>query len=289
MHFNLSTVLTILVAAATPLVQALPNAAAGNRAVEARALPPHDGVIGNVLNARQMRRSHPSLGRVARKQNRRKTRTRNCPAPTSSASEIAAPSSDNAPSTPTTTTDAPAESPAPESPAPTQDPSSSQEETPAPETPAPAPSSDAPSNSDPAIQEYLNAHNNERANHGAAALTWADDLAQTAQAWANGCVFQHSGGPTGENLSAGSGSGMTPAGAIQLWLDEAPDYNPSSPQYSHWTQVVWKNTKEVGCAVASCSSQSIFGTSAYGTASFYVCEYRPAGNVIGQFAANVQA
>lgn len=81
---------------------------------------------------------------------------------------------------------------------------------------------------------------------------------------------------------------MSPSGAVQLWLDERDEYNPASPQYSHWTQVVWKGSKEVGCAVASCPAANFFGAGASGTALFYACEYRPAGNVIGQFAQNVQ-
>jgi len=31
------------------------------------------------------------------------------------------------------------------------------------------------------------------------------------------------------------------------------DYDPKNPTYSHFTQVVWKGTTQVGCAVATCS------------------------------------
>jgi hypothetical protein len=37
----------------------------------------------------------------------------------------------------------------------------------------------------------------------------------------SGCAFKHSGGPDGENLAAGSGTSVTPSGAIQMWIDEA--------------------------------------------------------------------
>ena len=47
------------------------------------------------------------------------------------------------------------------------------------------------------INAYLSAHNTVRAKHGAAALTWSDDLAAAAQKWASGCVFKHSGGSLG--------------------------------------------------------------------------------------------
>jgi len=48
-----------------------------------------------------------------------------------------------------------------------------------------------------AKDEYLQAHNDFRAQHGAAALTWNDNMAGSAQGWANQCVFEHSGGTLG--------------------------------------------------------------------------------------------
>ncbi|KAJ6463079.1 CAP domain-containing protein [Mycena vulgaris] len=130
-------------------------------------------------------------------------------------------------------------------------------------------------------QAYLDGHNSIRAQHGAAPLTWSDNAAAKAQQWANGCVNQHSGGtlgPFGENLAAATGD-FSIAAAVKAWTDEVSEYNPSDPQPSHFTQVVWKGTTQVGCAVATCDN--IFPDS--GPAQFYVCEYSPAGNVIGQF------
>ncbi|EGN98598.1 hypothetical protein SERLA73DRAFT_122502 [Serpula lacrymans var. lacrymans S7.3] len=132
------------------------------------------------------------------------------------------------------------------------------------------------------IQQYLDLHNAAREAHGASDLTWNATLATAAQTWANGCVFQHSGGtlgPYGENLAAGTGN-FTIADGIGAWTAEASQYDPSNPQPSHWTQVVWKGTSEVGCAVQTCNG--IFAAS-YGPAQYYVCEYYPAGNVIGEF------
>ncbi|KAK0208572.1 CAP domain-containing protein [Desarmillaria ectypa] len=139
------------------------------------------------------------------------------------------------------------------------------------------------------ISAYLDAHNTVRAQHGAAGLTWSDELAGKAQQWANGCVFEHSGGSLGkfgENLASGTGSGYTISSAIKSWTDEASNYDPNNPVASHFTQVVWKATNQVGCAVQSCDG--IFDAS-FGKASYYVCEYSPAGNVIGQFSENIQA
>ena len=63
-----------------------------------------------------------------------------------------------------------------------------------------------------------------------------------------------------ENLAAGSGS-YTVSDGIDGWNAEAKDYNPSNPNFSHFTQVVWKGTKEVGCAFVTCPPGSIFAAS----------------------------
>ncbi|KAJ6474234.1 CAP domain-containing protein [Mycena sanguinolenta] len=134
------------------------------------------------------------------------------------------------------------------------------------------------------VKSYLTDHNTVRAKHGAVALKWNNNLAAAAQKWADKCVFKHSGGtlgPYGENLAAGApASGYHIANAVKSWADEAPQYNPKDPVPSHFTQMVWKATTEVGCAVNTCSN--IFPTIP-GGAAYYVCEYFPQGNVIGHF------
>jgi len=145
---------------------------------------------------------------------------------------------------------------------------------------------DSTSQSD--IQAYLDAHNTLRAKHHADALTWSSTLASAAATWAKRCVFEHSGGkvgPYGENLAAGSGDFGIPA-AIKLWADEESEYDPKNPKYSHYTQMVWKATSQIGCARASCNLSNF--PSEYWPIQFYVCEYNPPGNVIGEFAQNVQ-
>ncbi|KAF8973740.1 CAP domain-containing protein [Flammula alnicola] len=152
----------------------------------------------------------------------------------------------------------------------------------------PPPSGGSGSTSSADIQAYLEGHNSVRAQHGATSLTWSDNLASKAQEWANNCVFQHSGGqlgPFGENLAAGTGSSYGIATAIKSWTDEVSQYDPNNQVPSHFTQVVWKGTTQVGCAVQSCSG--IFAAS-FGPAKFFVCEYSPQGNIIGEFAQNVQ-
>ncbi|CCO28625.1 Fruiting body protein SC7 [Rhizoctonia solani AG-1 IB] len=132
-------------------------------------------------------------------------------------------------------------------------------------------------------QDYLTAHNNERAKHGASALVWDSGLASTAQTWANKCNFSHN--QAGQNLYAGTGNPGV-AAAVGAWNAESKDYNPSNPQPSHWTQVVWKSTTKVGCALATCAPGTIFPANY--NANYYVCNYSPYGNVLGQFPQNVQ-
>ncbi|KIJ56982.1 hypothetical protein M422DRAFT_85976, partial [Sphaerobolus stellatus SS14] len=127
---------------------------------------------------------------------------------------------------------------------------------------------------------YLDAHNNARAAHDAAPLTWSNSLAYAAQTWANRCVMQHSGGslgPYGENLAWGP-PGFKPTDAVNLWNSEKNQYNPGKPIMSHFTQVVWRNTSQVGCASTTCPRliNNDVGI-------MYVCEYNPPGNWAGQY------
>jgi len=138
---------------------------------------------------------------------------------------------------------------------------------------------------DPAA--WLDAHNRYRARHCAAALTWSPKLAEVAQRWANalrdrGCQFGHSGGNYGENLAAGTKGTLDPASVVKMWYDEISQYRFPDGGFSmetgHFTQVVWRGTKQVGCARSQCKGMDI-----------YVCEYDPPGNWEGQYRDNVRA
>ncbi|ELU38677.1 ubiquitin carboxyl-terminal hydrolase 6 [Rhizoctonia solani AG-1 IA] len=129
----------------------------------------------------------------------------------------------------------------------------------------------APSSDSRQANAYLDAHNSFRAQHAADPLTWSTKLETKAQGWANGCRFKH--GSTGENLAVGTGD-FGAAAAVKLWTDEigkwlrqsnplqvitrADQYDPNNPQPSHFTQVVWKSTTELGCAVTRCPAGTIY-------------------------------
>jgi len=148
-------------------------------------------------------------------------------------------------------------------------------------------SANAASAEDP--QAMLASHNAYRSKHCVPPLTWSAQLAAAAQTWASGCKpddknpknFAHSK-VAGENLAWGTS--LSAKGAVDLWYSEISKYNFAAPVWSnevgHFTQVVWRNTTQIGCAAASCAGQT-----------YWVCRYAPPGNfnvnTPGQLAQNV--
>ncbi|KAK4553037.1 hypothetical protein LTR86_009961 [Recurvomyces mirabilis] len=130
----------------------------------------------------------------------------------------------------------------------------------------------------------LNSTNYYRAQHQAGALSWNDTLAKFAQDTASKCIWQHSGGPYGENLAEGYDS---PVPAIDAWAGEENRYNYAKPKFhestGHYTQLVWQNTTSVGCGAVQCNSDSSDGVKGW----MMVCEYFPPGNVGGQYRQQV--
>ncbi|KAG6793058.1 hypothetical protein POTOM_002242 [Populus tomentosa] len=107
-------------------------------------------------------------------------------------------------------------------------------------------------------QDYVNAHNNARAQVGVGNIVWDTNVAAYASNYikrlTGDCRLVHSGGPYGENLAGGSGD-LTGSAAVKMWVDEKPkyDYNSNScvgGECRHYTQVVWRNSVRLGCAKA---------------------------------------
>ncbi|XP_074277958.1 pathogenesis-related protein PR-1-like [Silene latifolia] len=117
---------------------------------------------------------------------------------------------------------------------------------------------------------------------GVGPLTWDYKLANYAKAYGNlrsrDCSMIHSNGPYGENLYRGSGQSWTPGHAVAGWLSENRYYNRyantcRARDCGHYTQIVWRSTKRVGCARVVC---------ARGVGVLFVCEYYPPGNFNGE-------
>ena len=141
-------------------------------------------------------------------------------------------------------------------------------------------------------EPMLTGHNRLRLEVGQPPVEWSGALARSAQAWAdrlsnqNGCTMKHSG--PGENLFWASpvvssdGSRMpqriAPDAVVTAWGDEKADYEYATDRCrrgkvcGHYTQIVWRATTEIGCATRICADE----------AQLWVCQYRPAGNVIGK-------
>ena len=127
------------------------------------------------------------------------------------------------------------------------------------------------------------------------ALEWDADLAAYAAAWAAKC--QDTEAPTGlidhdpdrsnvagftyigENIFASSGT-ATAMGAVTSWAAEKADYDyatntcASGAICGHYTQVVWRATLKLGCALHNCAGLTY--------PSSIVCDYGPGGNFNGE-------
>ncbi len=132
------------------------------------------------------------------------------------------------------------------------------------------------------INEILEAHNKYRSAVGVADIVWSEEVAESAQAWADElgttCSFEHSGNEQyGENLWGGTGNGWTVTDAVDSWGEEKAFYDyesntcESGAVCGHYTQVVWANSTEVGCGMVTC-----------GDWEYWVCQYSPSGNVVGE-------
>jgi uncharacterized protein YkwD len=139
------------------------------------------------------------------------------------------------------------------------------------------------------IQECLDIHNQERNSLGLTSLTWNADLATTSQTWADylasigSLIHSPNRVHIGENLAYRTyhnGIDSTPK-LIQGWLDEKqyfingryPDISTTGnvEDVGHYSQIVWRNTKELGCALSRNNGDD-----------YMVCQYGPSGNWEGE-------
>jgi len=135
----------------------------------------------------------------------------------------------------------------------------------------------------------LKQHNIYRAKHGVPPLALSSQLNGVAQQYAEQLArtnqLVHSDNTQlGENLYAFESSGQTlprPEAVVDRWYSEIQNYNFDKPGFhtetGHFTQLVWKSSKELGIGIA----QAAAGT------WYVVANYNPPGNISGQFPLNV--
>jgi hypothetical protein len=147
-----------------------------------------------------------------------------------------------------------------------------------------------------AAEKWIAVHNDVRARVSPVpdpllgALVWSEEAAGVARAWAERCRFEHNPGrgAFGENLFASSEEAPPDVveQALASWTAEKKDFDGAANHCAdgavcgHYTQLVWRATRGVGCAVATCTTGSpVPDTGAW---TLVVCNYAPPGNIVGE-------
>ena len=137
-------------------------------------------------------------------------------------------------------------------------------------------------------KSLLASHNQARAARGVGPLTWNSELAKAAEDFAivlaNLNLLEHAPRETragaGENLWMGNTGLYNTSDMMRSFLREEqmfkpgvfPDVSTTGKwiDVSHYSQIIWQGTTEVGCALAT-----------NGENDFLVCRYLPGGNKFG--------
>lgn len=144
-------------------------------------------------------------------------------------------------------------------------------------------------NPDALAQAVLHVHNQLRSAANVPPVRWNNELARRAADWAQhlaglGYMIHSTGGGgsgQGENIWMGSAGAFSYEVMVSDWASEAryfkrgvfPDVSTTGDwqDTGHFTQMIWRDTREVGCAVATSHGWD-----------FLVCRYDTAGNVYGK-------
>lgn len=145
-------------------------------------------------------------------------------------------------------------------------------------------------------RDILEAHNAVRAGVDSPTpspalepLGWSTAAEAVAKAYVEQCKWGHNEqrGNLGENIAAATPDYWDTWNMVMAWADEVSDYNyqdnscAAGKQCGHYTQIVWRATTRVGCAMKVCTQNSPFGAQAP-TWHYWVCNYDPPGNYRGQ-------
>lgn len=122
-------------------------------------------------------------------------------------------------------------------------------------------------------------------------LGWSVELAFIAQAnaenmAASGCIPAKSANGYGENLAYYGGTKSSAKQVVEGWAGESGCYSYGMymvtdscsalcGQCANYTQIVWRDTSEVGCGVAVCNGSPY--------REIWCCNYNPPGNLLGLY------
>ena len=131
-------------------------------------------------------------------------------------------------------------------------------------------------------REVLAAHNKVRQKTGVPPLKWSNKLAVQAEEWANTLAATGAAkmqGIPGQNIGYTTPPGSARVGGIvAAWAAEVTNYDydrnvciDPKVRCRHYTQVVWRNTNYLGCAVTQDAQRDI-----------WVCDYDPPGNDVAE-------
>ena len=147
-------------------------------------------------------------------------------------------------------------------------------------------------NWDSYYKELINTHNKLRIKHGLPFLTQDKQLEKFAQDTANNSLISgtlkvgenfRDGKFYGQNLYLGTGNPHTGKYVAEYWYSEIDNYSFSTGKtinggpIGHFTQMVWKSTKKLGCGVGQKTE----------TSYKVVCHYLPKGNIYEKYDINV--
>ncbi|KAK2885281.1 hypothetical protein Q8A67_016118 [Cirrhinus molitorella] len=117
-------------------------------------------------------------------------------------------------------------------------------------------------------------------------VVWDEGLRLVAELYAAKCIWDHN--PElenlGENLFVGTGP-FNVTKAMLNWFEEHVDYDhetdncPEDKMCGHYTQMVWADSKKIGCAAHLCDKLENLD---FEKATLLVCDYFPQGNFEGQ-------
>ncbi|CAL4967357.1 unnamed protein product [Urochloa decumbens] len=130
-------------------------------------------------------------------------------------------------------------------------------------------------------QDFDVPHAHLRAKNDVRPLKYTQELSDRAAAWA----AQYKGNCAAASPAAGvnvflgaAGATWLPSDAVAAWAEEEQHYDLGSNTCAdgkgcgRYTQMVWRDSKEFGCATVDCASGE----------TLMVCHYEPQGNIMGQ-------